>query len=296
MVIDIEMVDTWGKNYLSTFTFEPLSGGAAESVVERYGGNSLPRVVRGDRTTMLAFEQLNLEDLVILAGERILLRFPQSRHGSERLIVRTGSGDWRIFDFDDDSLEAFPAWQADLGLSDVQHGGFSELVGVDIADLTFTFYRHGGYVVRELQFRLTADGRALELVGVERAPLEVRNRGRFEPEWASASLLGEVENLFYKEPSIPLQGNRQPVIDDVRIVSFYACPPSASPDRLDVLFGLRASDDTDLSNYRTELWRLRRIDGQWQREGEAHINLHSAGILDLQNANYDEVRECMKVY
>lgn len=35
MVIDIEMVDTWEKNYLSKFTFEPTGGGITEAVVER---------------------------------------------------------------------------------------------------------------------------------------------------------------------------------------------------------------------------------------------------------------------
>lgn len=91
---------------------------------------------------------------------------------------------------------------------------------------------------------------------------------------------------------------------DVRIVSCYACPPSAPPDRLDVLFGLRKADEVTLAPslngnadvYRSELWRLHRLDGQWQLGADTFINLSASEILNVQDSNYDEVRKCMKVY
>ena len=118
----------------------------------------------------------------------------------------------------------------------------------------------------------------------------------FEPEWVSARLLDQVDDQFRRTPPMQLQRDQKWTLDETRIVSFYACPTSGPPDRLDVLFGLHEADDTDMANYRTELWRLRRIDGQWQREPQTYIDLPSNEVLNLQNANYDEVRECMKVY
>ena len=265
-------------------------------MAERYGGNKLPRVVLGEHEDELAFDGLSIEPLVIVSGARIVLRLPQSRSGSETLVARAGPGDWQRFDFDDKSLKAFPGWVADMRPHDHQHGGYTELVHVAISDLTFNYYRHGGYLLRELQFRLAPDGRSVELLKLQRAPLESRNRGRFEPEWVSARLLDQVDDQFRR--TLPMQLQRDPkwTLDETRIVSFYACPTSGPPDRLDVLFGLHEADDTDMANYRTELWRLRRIDGQWQREPQTYIDLPSNEVLNLQNANYDEVRECMKVY
>jgi hypothetical protein len=158
--------------------------------------------------------------------------------------------------------------------------------------------------VRELEFRLASDGRSIELVKLNRAPLEVRNRGRFDPAWASAMLLDQVEDLFHNTATLKMQREPHWLLDDIRIVALYACPAAGPPDRLHVLFGLRKSyeagakppSETDQSGYRTELWRFERVNGAWQVGSDKFIDMPAFEILNMQNRSYDEVRECMKVY
>lgn len=284
LVVDIEMWDTWERLHRSVFRFEPLGGGPVEEVVVRHRGRALPRVVDGAAEPQLRFAQQSIEPLVILAGERIVLRLPQLRSGSESFVVRAGPGDWRRYDFDDRGLADLPLWQADLLPYDAEHGGFTELARVDVSRLELTLYRHGGYVVRELTLRLAPDGRSIELTRVGRAPNEVRNRGRFEPSWASEALLARARTLFAEA------GSGRPLAD-ARIVELFDCPDPGPADRLRVLFLVDGPPAG-----RNELWRFERVADAWQAVEVELRDASSAAILERSHASYDAVRDCMKVY
>lgn len=305
LVIDVEMTDTWEKSYSSEFRFEPRDGGPLESVVTHYASVSRPRVLRVDVKPQVRFERQHLEPLVLLAGERVLLRLPQAVAGSESLIVRAGTNDWRRYDFDDRSLERFAAWQAALRPYDAQHGGFSELVHLDLSRRTFTYYRHGGYLVRKLIFALAADGRSIDLKELRRAPLEARHVGPFNPAWRSAALLSRARDLFV-EARLRAPLSREPdwALANARLVALHDCPDSGPADRLQVLFemvtprdiGNRTHTKPDRQGYRTELWYFHRVGDDWQVAGDFLPEPSSAEILERNRAGFDELRDCIKVY
>lgn len=335
LVVDTEMVDTWEKVYRSTFTYRPPpDGGPPEPVVE-VSGRALPLRLVGVEDEQLDVVPMRLATIAILTRDLIILRLPQTRAGSDSLMVRAGPGEWHRYDFDERSYAGQPLWEADRRPHDEAHGGFSEAAQLDLRALELTFHHHAGYLIREIRFRLAPDGRSIELVGLRRAPLETRHRGDFDPDWSSAVLLARAREIFAGvhdaldrgEPgsaaahaseafladpgalrrlgeAFERDDDGRVALDDARIVELYACPADGPPDRLRVLFGIRGAgakrDDGEgaapWAGYRSELWRLRRVEDVWRVDAVELNDPHAAAILELTHATFDEVRSCRKVY